>query len=157
MGEGDGDSTGEALSRRPWTEPKAGHSPVAAGLRGSRSRAEHKAPAGRPASERAAPLSARAHPPPDGRRSPELVPGGGRRSGAAHPAEPAAPRASPPQAGPAVAFVVCPNSADPAPPGQKFGAPPLSGPGRGRGSDSQARGAPHAPRGCLRSRGLGRT
>lgn len=52
MGEGDGDSTGEALSRRPWPEPKAGHSPVAAGLRGSRSRAEHKAPAGRPASER---------------------------------------------------------------------------------------------------------
>lgn len=97
MGEGDGDSTGEALSRRPWPEPKAGHSPVAAGLRGSRSRAEHKAPAGRPASQRAAPLSARAHPPPDGRRSPELVPGGGRRSGAAHPAEPAAPRASPPR------------------------------------------------------------
>lgn len=90
MGEGDRDSTGEALSRHPWPEPEAGHSPVAAGLRGSRSRAEHKAPAG----QRAALLGTRAHPPPDGRRSPELVPGGGRRSGVAHPAEPSAPRAS---------------------------------------------------------------
>lgn len=141
MGEGDRDSTGEALSRRPWPEPETGHSPVAAGLRGSRSRAEHKAPAG----QRVALLSTRAHPPPDGRRSPELVPGGGRRSGVAHRAEPSAPRASTP-ATPAVAFVVRPNYADPAPPGQKFGAPPLSGTRTRSGAGPARSPVPEVPR-----------
>lgn len=151
MGEGDWDSTGEARSRRPWTEPKAGHSPVAAGLReGARAvRCRAQSP-GRPAS--GSPQRPR---PPSPRRAaqPELVPGGGRRSGVALPAEPSVPRIST-QASPAVAFVVCPNSADPALPGQKFGAPPLSGPGHA--SDSQPRGARRLP-GSLRSRGLRRT
>lgn len=50
MGEGDRDSTGEALSHRPWPEPKAGHSPVAAGLREGARAAPSTKP--RPASER---------------------------------------------------------------------------------------------------------
>lgn len=49
MGEGDRDSTGEALSHRPWPEPKAGHSPVAAGLREGARAAPSTKP--RPASE----------------------------------------------------------------------------------------------------------
>lgn len=146
MGEGDRHSTGEALSRRPWPEPETGHSPVAAGLRRSRSRAEHKAPAG----QRAALLSTRAHPPPDGRRSPELVPGGGRRSGVAHRAEPSAPRASTP-ATPAVAFVVRPIT--PRTPRRRARSlARLPSPGLGL---AVARG-PHAPR-SQRSRGLRRT
>lgn len=150
MGEGDRDSsTGEALSRRPWPEPKASHSPVAAGLHEGAEPCRAQSP-GRPAS--GSPQCPR---PPSPRRAaqPELVPGGGRRSRVALPAEPSVPRAST-QASPAVAFVVCPNSADPALPGQKFGAPPLSGPRQG--SDKQPRGARQLP-GSLRSRGLRRT
>lgn len=115
MGEGDRDSsTGEALSRRPWPEPKASHSPVAAGLHEGAEPCRAQSP-GRPAS--GSPQCPR---PPSPRRAaqPELVPGGGRRSRVALPAEPSVPRAST-QASPAVAFVVCPNSADPALPGSE--------------------------------------
>lgn len=142
MGEGDRDSTGEALSRRPWPEPKAGRSPVAASLReGARAvPTEHKARAG----QRAALPSARAHPPPDGRRSPSSCQAEAGEAESRSPPSPPVPRVST-RASPAVAFVVCPNSANPALPGQKFGAPPLSGPRHG--SDSQPRGDPASSRG----------
>lgn len=111
---------------------------------------EHKAPAG----QRAALPSARAHPPPDGRRSPSSCQAEAGEAESRSPPSPPVPRVST-GASPAVAFVVCPNSADPALPGQKFGAPPLSGPRHGSGS--QPHGEPRKLPGSLRSRGLRRT
>lgn len=105
MGEGDRASTGEALSRRPRPEPKTGHSPVAAGLReGARAVPSTKP---RPASERATLLGARAHPPPDGRRSPSSCQA---EAGEAESHSPPSPR--------------CPASAPgPAPPSLLLSAP----------------------------------
>lgn len=153
--------------RRPKPEP-AGRSPGAPqACTGARIARSTKPRAG----QRAALGSARSYPPPAGRRSRSPCQAEAGEAASRAPPGSQTPCASD-QAAEAGAFVVRHNYADPALPGQKFGAPhlpaprpvPLAHPAPGyplRGSDSRARDAQPAGLRCSTclggSSGLGRT